>query len=264
MKVVNATRYEIYPLLKKCFTNIGIKPAIVEVGVCRGTNLEYLINSFRPASTFLVDQWIPYSPIKDAPIGSDIYNSESSYFGGPVDDPNTYEDLYNYCKNTFVKNPNTTIIRESSLEAAQELHRLNVTLDFIYIDAGHLYAEVLQDLVSYEKLLSENGVIMLDDFVNSDEVKKQNIEVVQAVNDFLKNNAQYRPSLITKSTVEAWSNILITKKEAPINSLIEKELMESNLFFVDIPDEILGLVESNPYKNSLSFNKKINSLSLKE
>jgi hypothetical protein len=255
MKIVNAVRDEIYPIIGECFSEIKINPTIVEIGVCKGVNLENLINSLNPISTVLVDQWIPYSPFKDALPGSELYNAGSKYFGGAVDDPATYENLYTQCKNKFLKNSNNIIIRKDSIVAAEELHNLNVKFDFVYIDGGHLYEEVLTDLTSYEKLLTPDGMIMLDDFVNSDEGKMQNLGVVEAVNTFLKENKNYQPTLITRSTGRAWCNILLTKKNSSITTLIDKYLVKSKIFFVETPDSILHFISNSPNNNCVRFNE---------
>lgn len=255
MKIVNAVRYEIYPIIGQCLTELKIKPTIVEIGVCKGKNLENLISSLDPISTVLVDQWIPYSPFKDAIPGSDFYNSVSKYFGGPVDDPTTYENLYVYCKNKFLKNPNNIIIRKDSTTASKELHDLDIKFDFVYIDGGHLYQEVLDDLINYEKLLSEHGMIMLDDFINSEEGKIQNLGVVEAVNTFLKENKDYQPTIITRSTGKAWCNILLTRKNSSMSELLDNYLVKSKIFFVEAPDTILSSISNSPNNNCVRFNE---------
>lgn len=255
MKIINATRDEIYPIIGECFIEMKVNPTIVEIGVCKGINLENLINSLNPKSTVLVDQWIPYSPFKDALPNSELYNAGSKYFGGPVDDPKTYENLYELCKNKFLKNSNNIIIRKDSISAADELNKLKIKFDFVYIDGGHLYDEVLNDLKNYEKLLSNNGMIMLDDFVNSEEGKMQNLGVVEAVNTFLKENKNYQPTLITRSTGRAWCNILLTKKDSSIKELIDRYLVKSKIFFVEIPDYILQSISNSPSNNCVRFNE---------
>jgi hypothetical protein len=254
MKIVDANRYDIYSLIKQCYNKLDIDPTIIEIGVCRGTNSEHLIRSLQPQSTFLVDEWRPYSPYKDAAVGSHMHNITSGYFGGPVDDIQTYENLYAECQSKFVAHPNTIILRQNSLLAAYDLYQLNFKFDFIYIDASHLYEDVIQDLIHYEKLLSENGVIMLDDFVNAKEVEVESLGVVNAVIDFLKINPNYQPVMITKSTAEAWPNILLVRKDSAMSELVSKQLVQSAIFFVEIPDDLLGFVESNPHQNYIKFN----------
>jgi hypothetical protein len=255
MKIVHAIRSEIYPILGSSFKKMKINPRIVEVGVCKGKNLEDLINTLDPESSTLIDQWIPYSPFKDAPVGSELYNTTSRYFGGPVDDPQTYENLYQYCYEKFIKDTNNRIIRKDSISAAEDLLIENKKFDFIYIDGGHLYEEVYNDLVHYEKLLNDNGVIMLDDFINSKEGELQNLGVVVAVVDFLKKFNNYQPVLITRSTSKSWCNIVISKKESVINHLIDSSLLESEIFFVEIEDSNIHLIKNSPKENCIRFNQ---------
>jgi hypothetical protein len=250
MKIVNAIRTEIYPIIGICFQELQIKPSVVEIGVCKGTNLRSIISSINAERIVLVDQWIPYPPFKDAKPGTELYKQGSKYFGGAVDDPSTYENLYNHCQTEF---STSLILRKDSLSAAKELTEKNIKFDFIYIDGGHLYQEVYDDLVAYQSLLTENGILMLDDFINSEEGKLQNLGVVEAVIDFLKNNKTYQPSIITRSTNRAWCNIVLTKKDSIINKIIDDTLIKSGAFFVEIPDTLLHLVSNSPNSNCLRF-----------
>jgi hypothetical protein len=250
MKILNAIRSEMYPIIGTAFQELNINPSVIEIGVCKGVNLKNILSSMNSKSSVLIDQWIPYSPFKDAPSGSDLYKAGSKYFGGPVDNPETYENLFKYCQAEF---PNSLILRKDSMSAAADLKEKNIKFDFIYIDGGHLYEEVYADLIAYESILSENGILMLDDFINSEEGKMQNLGVVQAVLDFLKNNKNYQPSFITRSTDRAWCNIALTKKDSKINHLIEKNLLLSRIFFVEISDNLLHLVDNSPKNNCLKF-----------
>ena len=96
---------------------------------------------------------------------------------------------------------------------------------------------------------------MLDDFINSEEGKLQNLGVVEAVIDFLKNNKTYQPSIITRSTNRAWCNIILTKKDSIINKIIDDTLIKSGTFFVEIPNTLLHLVSNSPNSNCLRFNE---------
>lgn len=255
MKIINAVRDEIYPIVGQCFAELGIIPSIAEIGVCKGINLENLINSLNPSSVILIDQWIPYSPFKDAEPGSELYIAGSKYFGGPVNESSTYENLYQHCKNKFCNSDNNMIIREDSTIAATTLQQMNKILDFVYIDGGHLYQEVLDDLRNYEKLLSLNGILMLDDFINSEEGKMQNLGVVEAVNTFLNENKNYQATLITRSTGRAWCNILLTKKSSAVCDILDQLIVKSKIFFVEIPDFLISSVNNSPNQNGLRFNE---------
>jgi hypothetical protein len=125
--------------------------------------------------------------------------------------------------------------------------------DLIYIDGGHLYDEVLNDLNVYKKIVSDDGLIMLDDFINSEEGKLQNLGVVEAVLKFLEENPEYQPLILTKSTDNAWCNILLSKKQSNINEIISNELISSRIFFVEIPDNLLSYIKNSPKENCLRF-----------
>ena len=250
MKILNAIRSEIYPILGSAFRDMNLEPSVIEVGVCKGVNLKSILSSMNSKSSVLIDQWIPYSPFKDAHPDSELYKAGSKYFGGPVNDPETYENLFRHCRNEF---SNSIILRKDSISAATDLKEQNKKFDFIYIDGGHLHEEVYADLIAYESILSEDGILMLDDFINSDEGKMQNLGVVSAVLDFLKNNNDYQPSILTRSTDRAWCNIVLTKKNSKVNEYIEKNLLSSGIFFVEIPNNILHLVSNSPKVNCLRF-----------
>lgn len=253
MKIVNATRTEMYPIIGSCFKKINVSPRLIEIGVCKGSNLKSMIDGIFPVSVVLVDQWIPYSPFKDALPGSKLYKAGSKYFGGPVDDPATYENLYQYCLSTFGRNDNNLLIRKDSLSAAKDLYKLNLKYDLIYIDGGHLYEEVLNDLNSYKTLISEDGLIMLDDFVNSEEGKLQNLGVVEAVTEFLKLNQDFVPLLVTRSTDNAWCNIILAKKKSALIKIMNEELVSSGTFFVEIPGDLISYIKNSPKENCIRF-----------
>ncbi|MBV9633553.1 MAG: class I SAM-dependent methyltransferase [Methylobacteriaceae bacterium] len=60
------------------------------------------------------------------------------------------------------------------------LSKLNVHADMIYIDGSHEYESVTRDLTLYWELLSENGLLIGDDYVGWD-------GVTRAANDFAKS-----------------------------------------------------------------------------
>ena len=254
MKIVNYIRTELYPFFGSCFTKMNVSPNIIEVGVCHGNNLRSMLQGMDPNSAVLVDQWIPYSPFKDAIPGTALYDQLSNYFGGPVDDPKTYENSYNYCVSEFGTNQNK-IVRKDSISAAAEIATFNQKYDLIYIDGGHLYEEVLADLNAYESLVGNNGILMLDDFMdpNSEGSKVQHLGVVPAVLEFLQNHPEYQPSIITRPTPNAWSNIVLTKRDSIINDVINNELISTGVFFVEVPDNLIHSYRNSQHENCLRF-----------
>ncbi len=97
-------------------------------------------------------------------------------------------------QNVFAKKNNKNIIKSK--------------YDIIFIDAAHSYDLVLQDIMNADKLLEKGGIMILDDvlhgsglkiFKATNEQKKISGEVYWAVNDFLKNNKNYKKVIIEES-----------------------------------------------------------------
>ena len=77
--------------------------------------------------------------------------------------PQLYEQfMFNVldCKHQDVIVP----IPASSLAAAQILKEIGVQADLIHIDAGHGYLEVRSDIQAFWPLLTEDGVMVFDDY----------------------------------------------------------------------------------------------------
>ncbi|MBD9525360.1 MULTISPECIES: class I SAM-dependent methyltransferase [Paracoccus] len=70
----------------------------------------------------------------------------------------------------------------SSLAAAQMLRKMDVKADLIHIDAGHGYLEVRSDIDAFWPLLSEDGVVVFDDYGGW-------AGVTRAVNEFAAEKA---------------------------------------------------------------------------
>ncbi len=97
-------------------------------------------------------------------------------------------------QNVFAKKNNKNIIKSK--------------YDIIFIDAAHSYDLVLQDIMNADKLLEKGGIMILDDvlhgsglkiFKATNEQKKISGGVYWAVNDFLKNNKNYKKVIIEES-----------------------------------------------------------------
>lgn len=55
-------------------------------------------------------------------------------------------------------------VRMTSMEAAEKLKLLGIKADFIYLDAAHDYASVMEDLNAWYPYLNEGGIFCGDDF----------------------------------------------------------------------------------------------------
>lgn len=89
-------------------------------------------------------------------------------------------DLYNTFLNNVISNGCQKYITPFPItsEAAYfVLEKLGTSSDLIYIDAGHEYESVARDIRMYWSLLSESGLMILDDYIGYPGVTK-------AVNEF--------------------------------------------------------------------------------
>ena len=64
------------------------------------------------------------------------------------------------------------------------LHQINLqSIDFVFIDGGHSYETVMNDLITlYQNLKGKNKVLLCDDYGKASYIP----EVEKAVNDFSK------------------------------------------------------------------------------
>ena len=89
-------------------------------------------------------------------------------------------DLYNTFLNNVISNKCQKYITPfpiTSEAAFFVLEKLNISSDLIYIDAGHEYESVARDIRMYWSLLSESGLMILDDYIGYP-------GVTRAVNEF--------------------------------------------------------------------------------
>lgn len=115
------------------------------------------------------------------------------------------------------------LIQKDSLKASQDYE--DFSLDFVYIDAGHTYEEVMKDIAFWWRKVKPNGILGGDDY---------NWKTVEhAVRDF----AQIRGS---KGIIKIKNSWLVTKGDLEI----ETEQLAQALREVELPEgyymEILG------------------------
>jgi|SRR3990172_3941849 len=61
---------------------------------------------------------------------------------------------------------NATLIQKYSLDAVNDFE--DGSLDFVYLDAGHFFNEVIQDLIRWIKKVRKGGIVSGHDYVPSD------------------------------------------------------------------------------------------------
>ena len=136
--------------------NLKVKnPNILEIGIHRGDFSKQLISKFNPKKLYLVDPWIAY---KDFIYKNSWYgNSDKS--NQKIQDK-YYLDLLNYFEKDIYEK-RVEVHRKTS----DDFFLTNKNLfDLIYIDGNHLFEFVKRDIFNSLRFISEDGIIVLDDY----------------------------------------------------------------------------------------------------
>lgn len=67
-------------------------------------------------------------------------------------------------KNRFVGNKNVILVRKLSIEAAKDFE--DGSLDWVYIDASHLYDEIKVDIEVWYPKVRSGGIVSGHDYLN--------------------------------------------------------------------------------------------------
>jgi hypothetical protein len=245
MKVLISDRSVIYQILFYYFDNLKKHPRIAELGVLNGSNAEVMHKILKPEKMYLIDSWAPQFAENDLSITypktwatSHVDPNVIQYYGGPLDDPQTYERLYLKTLSRFENEPNVEIIRKNTSDAFKLLDQFGEQgkMDLLYLDANHEYETVFWELMTYKSLLSEIGCFQLNDCSHSQKGLEQNLGVLEAVVKFCKVSG-FQPVLMTNTD---WSDILIMQNNSSSRKIIDGIVENSNISFVEVPDQLLG------------------------
>ncbi len=125
---------------------------IVEVGSWRGRSARAIADNIAPGGTLTcVDTW-----------ADDAYGHVF-----PEDDPEMFKKkdwLWNEFQRYLDEYLGTTVhqLRMTSMDGARFL--ANQKFDFIFIDAGHKYEDIQQDILCWRPLLAEGGILAGHDY----------------------------------------------------------------------------------------------------
>ena len=141
-----------------------------EVGVSEGKFTKRILNITNPSKLYLIDAWSvdalsnkQFIPSHKIPLIDEYFTSVTK---------------------TFSKHDNVVIIRGKSKDVLNTFP--DSYFDWIYLDAGHFYDDVLSDLEISTKKVKLGGLIIGDDYIKSDAGWKD--DVIRAVNDFTKKH----------------------------------------------------------------------------
>ncbi len=133
---------------------------LVEVGVYKGALSAQMLSVAGVQSLLLVDPWNaefvdflhegkPYR----CTMGDKVPPSQSKL-----------DSIYSDLVDTYIDNPKVKILRATSVEAARKVSAHSV--DFVFIDAIHLYEDVKQDIELWTPKIREGGMIAGDDYLD--------------------------------------------------------------------------------------------------
>ena len=128
---------------------------ILEIGVHRGVFSKELLKNFNPKKLVLVDPWLAFDEV--------VY--ENSFYGNKYKDGQKIQnEFYKEVMKIFeseILNNKVEIIRDIS---ENFFNKNKAKFDLIYIDGNHLYDFVKSDISNSLECLSEDGIIVLDDY----------------------------------------------------------------------------------------------------
>ena len=136
--------------------NLKIKdPYILEIGIHKGDFSKQLVANFNPKKLIMVDPWIAYDDL--------IYRN--SWYGNSKNSNQKIQDEYYFNLIDYFKKNISENVVEIHRKTSDEFFLKNKnTFDLIYIDGNHLFEFVKNDIFNSLKYISDEGIIVLDDY----------------------------------------------------------------------------------------------------
>lgn len=161
---------------KHLFENHGLPKNVLEIGTFEGRYTLWLADHYANLKIDTVD-----------PFNSSVYDLEQNYFDQVE---KNWQNNLSICKNK----KNICFHKFSSLEALNHMLKIKKQFDFVYIDGDHRSNIVSNDLELSYRMLTKNGIILIDDAhgwqsknFNNNEIREDiNLTPKPAVDDFLK------------------------------------------------------------------------------
>jgi hypothetical protein len=154
---------------------------VLEIGVAAGDYSEHILSLLNPEYIYLVDTFAQRDPELARP------GLTPRFFEG--------EGL-DFVKNRLSKYSQVVCMQGRSQDVLPKIIEQNKSLDnkikfdMIYIDASHKYEDFCQDLINSITLLSDDGIIAINDYVDSDS-NGVPYGVVDGTNRFLHANKDW-------------------------------------------------------------------------
>jgi predicted O-methyltransferase YrrM len=172
--------------------------SVLEIGVDEGENAVRLISE--------LSKKVSISKIRY--VGIDLFNlmnpgiakNEASQI------PKSKQDI-EFLLNSSFPNLSFELLEGNSNEI---LSTINENFQFIFIDGGHSYQTVKRDLELSEAILSEGGVIVLDDYTNRRAEAKAGYGIARLVDELDVNKWNVKISKLADFFWHPWG-ILVTR-----------------------------------------------------
>ncbi len=127
-----------------------------EIGVWRGDFSARILRSVRPTRLHLIDPWA---------FRRDEAHSEAWYGGRAAADQRAMDEIYEHVVGRFRKEAAAGIVEVHRLPSAEAAALFeDASLDWVYVDADHLYEAVRADLELFDPKVRSGGLIAGDDY----------------------------------------------------------------------------------------------------
>lgn len=170
----------------------GLTGRGAEIGVARGEFSEHILDRWQGRELISIDPWREFAP----EVYADVTNVRQS----------AQDKSYEEASARLARfGDRSTIWRLTSLEAAERID--DGSLDFVYIDARHDYASVLEDIGAWYPKVRRGGIVAGHDYLDGE--REQGIHGVKsAVQEFFGARGHRVTSTFFDSPWDSWLVVL--------------------------------------------------------
>lgn len=170
--------------MPRLFNELGFKVG-AEVGVYTGAYTLSLLRYCPGLKLYGVDSWVKYGGYQGDNLSINAYEMAQENMKG-------FD-----CK----------LIKSLSNEAVKLFD--DESLDFVFIDAGHSYESVVEDIALWSKKVRKGGIVYGHDFddYSNHRRKWREINVVNAVEGWMKSYRVHPWFVLTKNNTKSWMYI---------------------------------------------------------
>lgn len=160
IRIPNTTRQDLVEL----YAELGYKTG-AEIGVERGVFSEQICLKNPSAKLYCIDAWKVYDE-------NDGYSSQKTL------------DIYSEQTKQALKKYNCEIIKKISQEAVKDFEK--ESLDFAYLDANHRFDYIMQEIISWSRIVRPGGIVSGHDYVGNNVSHTIRYGVIDATNAYTK------------------------------------------------------------------------------